>query len=507
MAPTIPIDIVNAILEAAYLNKDHRPNYEFLARCSLMCRAWNMHAQRLYFRWVTVRTPACATSITASMLEAPPENSRMRRARAGSRVLEVSPGVQASFVVDFVQRCAHVYELRVETQLANVPSDILSNLRGVGSSLRNLRLAAPSSVVLVQMLDALPLLTRVDVRLARFDAPALADADGLDESPLEWPVSIINLRELRLAADVVPVDTATRTSYTALFALPERPEALAFWSPDLPAVPVFLPPLEQLAGLRSLALDAWTDGLSSLLLELPMLAELILQRTTSLRTSKFFVDTLPPRLVHLCIPAGATFITERRLAEVSALARLKTTCPLLQVVTLHATTEASFAQWVQTFALYCRATGIEVRRRTTRGMIAEIDLIPVQTIPRVRECTNYSYMAPPALNNTSDPESEPQREPEHQVMPMVTDSDEELAVVHALQSSLGPAEQPFPTPAVTPTYSLDPAAPTLGSSTGAATMASDASSGAHSATGTLRARWRRVMRGLRVIIPRSVRAR
>jgi len=370
----LPIDVVNAILEAAYLTRDARPDYDTLRHCALVCRAWNVHAQRLCFRWVTIRTPGCSKLLQEHLLlTTQVDNPRMRRSRAAVRVLQLSTTVEASFIVDFLNACTHVHELRFETQVS-VQQDVLAAFRSTGSSLRNLRLTAPNSLVLVQMLEALPALARVEVHLMRFDAPALADADGLDESPVPWPATISRLRELRVSADVVPVDETTRTAYTTLFSLPEQPEALSYSSPDIGTGP-FLPPFDQLGMLRSLALDSWTDALASAAAELPQLTELVLHQTATIRTSKAFIDTLPPRIIHLAIPGSDAFFAERKRGEVMALSRLHATVPTLQAITLHATTLATFGQWAQMFVLYVSQLGIEVRKRTSQHMVAEVSSV------------------------------------------------------------------------------------------------------------------------------------
>lgn len=52
----MPMELVLAILEAAYYDNDLQPNDKLLKDCALVCRDWSTPAQRLLFRSVSLRT-------------------------------------------------------------------------------------------------------------------------------------------------------------------------------------------------------------------------------------------------------------------------------------------------------------------------------------------------------------------------------------------------------------------------------------------------------------------
>ncbi|EJD50657.1 hypothetical protein AURDEDRAFT_160561 [Auricularia subglabra TFB-10046 SS5] len=468
----LPVDLVNAILEAAYLTPSGRPDYATLGQCALVSRAWRVHAQRLYFRWLSVRTPECVAGLTARLF-VEPETRHTRALKNAVRIVELGPAVELDFLLDALGagRCAFVYELRLDTLADDVPTPVLDRLRAC-AGLRTLRLAAPGARVARQMADACTGLARLELSLARFEEDGAASG--------EWAPD--GLRELRVAAEVVPPDARPALDALIAAAAPGL-EALSLDAPDY--CPALGAPV-QLDCLRSLSIDRWTDDLAEALEELPLLAELQFWRSAVVRTSASLIASLPVRLVHLAVPAGDSFTGDRRKLEVDALPKLTTRLTRLRVVTVHSPgTVATLGWWARYLVAFCKAQGIE------------IDLIPCTGFPRYREAANYSYMAPPALLAPSqdDLAAPPAPHPDT-LVPECPSPDSSSSSSSSGESSVTPtvdwiAHAPLPPDSVNVLVATQDAPPRL--------------TDVEPAPRTFRSRWRKVMHKLKVILPHRVR--
>ncbi|KZW03256.1 hypothetical protein EXIGLDRAFT_828619 [Exidia glandulosa HHB12029] len=499
----LPLDIVNAVLEAAYFHQG-RPDYKTLSTCALVCKDWAAHAQRLHFRLLRVRSLECATLLTARIFE--PDTPRARALRNCVRVLEVGLAVELDFAADALARCAFVYELRLETVQDDVPPRLFTQL-ATTSSIRTLRLQAAGSRPLRQLVRALPGLTRVEASVQRWDLP---DGDS------EWPPHLVTtttiigedgeeiveerggggaLRELRLDAETMTLDS--RASFEVLVhAACSGPmlEALSLISGE------FFPPLasylDSLVGLRSLGLDRWNDALAQAACELPALRELQLWKPAVVRTSDALFDTLPRKLVHLSIPGGDAFTADRLTMEVGAIPRLRARVPGLTVLTVYATGMSALGPWARMLVAFSKNLDIRCQLRSEKEMMYETDLIPCTSFPRYREAANYSYMAPVALLPPSV-EDLVSTLPNHPMHPREMDDILLPANTDASPDDLPapPSLSPVPLPAIDEEpVEADP-------------QVEETPVRTKSKSSSVRSRLRRVMHKLKVILPRPVRSR
>ncbi|KAG6330233.1 hypothetical protein ID866_8856 [Astraeus odoratus] len=78
----IPLEIILKILEVAHLNDNHEPDSQLMSACSLVCRSWSFHAQRLLFRHVRI----CSQAAYDSFAYAVDSSTTHGRALGGSVV-------------------------------------------------------------------------------------------------------------------------------------------------------------------------------------------------------------------------------------------------------------------------------------------------------------------------------------------------------------------------------------------------------------------------------------
>ncbi|KAG1793411.1 uncharacterized protein HD556DRAFT_1443523 [Suillus plorans] len=113
-ASGIPIEIVLTILETAYFDDKGGPDIDLLSKCTLVCKAWSLHAQKLLFRRVRLRSHSAFASFTHAVNRSSPRGRILGDAVVQMRaVLDYNqPGClnQSSLAVA-VANCPNLYEL------------------------------------------------------------------------------------------------------------------------------------------------------------------------------------------------------------------------------------------------------------------------------------------------------------------------------------------------------------------------------------------------------------
>ena len=93
-ASQVPIEIVLRILDLA---SNSSPEPKFLQSCSLACKAWSIHAQKMLFRSVSISTHRQYTTLVAAFQShAPDRTSTMvvRRSNLAKLPMSLIPGIQ-----------------------------------------------------------------------------------------------------------------------------------------------------------------------------------------------------------------------------------------------------------------------------------------------------------------------------------------------------------------------------------------------------------------------------
>ncbi|KAG2048857.1 hypothetical protein BDR06DRAFT_962150 [Suillus hirtellus] len=113
-ASGIPIEIVLTILETAYFDDRGGPDIDLLSKCTLVCKAWSLHAQKLLFRRVRLHSHSAFASFTHAVNRNSPRGRILGDAVVQMRaVLDYNqPGClnQSSLAVAVVN-CPNLYEL------------------------------------------------------------------------------------------------------------------------------------------------------------------------------------------------------------------------------------------------------------------------------------------------------------------------------------------------------------------------------------------------------------
>ncbi|KAG1813961.1 uncharacterized protein BJ212DRAFT_1364751 [Suillus subaureus] len=113
-ASGIPIEMVLTIFEAAYFDDRGGPDIDLLSKCTLVCKAWSLHAQKLLFRRVRLRSHSAFASFTHAVNRSSPRGQIL-----GDAVIQMhavldynQPGCldQSSLTVA-VANCPNLYEL------------------------------------------------------------------------------------------------------------------------------------------------------------------------------------------------------------------------------------------------------------------------------------------------------------------------------------------------------------------------------------------------------------
>ncbi|EIW87232.1 hypothetical protein CONPUDRAFT_161815 [Coniophora puteana RWD-64-598 SS2] len=113
-AQNIPIEIVLNILEAAYYDDDLNPNTDLLKNCALVCHAWSIHAQKLLFRQVSLRTQPAFTEFTRAIDSTSPRGQLLANSVLRMRLVldhNQPNGLSQSSLAHAVTHCPNLYEL------------------------------------------------------------------------------------------------------------------------------------------------------------------------------------------------------------------------------------------------------------------------------------------------------------------------------------------------------------------------------------------------------------
>ncbi|KAG0703643.1 hypothetical protein DFH29DRAFT_915456 [Suillus ampliporus] len=115
-ASGIPIEVVLTFLEAAYFDERDDPDIDLLSKCTLVCRAWSIHAQKLLFRRIRLRSHAAFVSFTQAVNRSSPRGRLLSDAVIQMRVVldHNQPGsLKQSSLAVAVAGCPNLYELDI----------------------------------------------------------------------------------------------------------------------------------------------------------------------------------------------------------------------------------------------------------------------------------------------------------------------------------------------------------------------------------------------------------
>ncbi|KAH7886302.1 hypothetical protein F5I97DRAFT_1251897 [Phlebopus sp. FC_14] len=142
-ATGIPLEIVLSILEMSSMDDNNTSNTELLATCSLVCKAWSLHAQKLLFRRVQLCSQAAYNSFTSAVDRSTERGRALGDSVVQMRVLldnnQPGPLKQISFATA-VALCPNLRELNLALYGCGDPGKDI-----VGSpALERMRRPAPS---------------------------------------------------------------------------------------------------------------------------------------------------------------------------------------------------------------------------------------------------------------------------------------------------------------------------------------------------------------------------
>ncbi|KAG1742748.1 uncharacterized protein EDB91DRAFT_1236896 [Suillus paluster] len=115
-ASGIPIEVVLTVLEAAYFDERDDPDIDLLNKCTLVCRAWSIHAQKLLFRRVRLRSQSAFESFTQAVNRSSPRGRLLGDAVIQMRAVldHNQPGsLDQSSLAVAVANCPNLYELDI----------------------------------------------------------------------------------------------------------------------------------------------------------------------------------------------------------------------------------------------------------------------------------------------------------------------------------------------------------------------------------------------------------
>lgn len=153
--PTIPTELVLAIMEAAYYDAEHQVDTDFLSTCALVCKDWSLSAQKLLFRSVHLQNQASFKSFVRALDTASPRGNILANAVLRLKItLDHSQptGLSQESLASAVIMCPNVYELNLSVFGCGVPGQ---DIVGSPNALRMAR-KAPSwdPATLVQLRSA-----------------------------------------------------------------------------------------------------------------------------------------------------------------------------------------------------------------------------------------------------------------------------------------------------------------------------------------------------------------
>jgi len=202
-----------------------------------------------------------------------------------------------------------VYELRLIPPSCLSPSTLKSlatTPAARANTLRSLYLSARTQIVLFQLMDTFPALTRI-----------AADTDIFEDyrTPANFP-HCASLQEMNIVAKQVWPEAQDKFRYFVASHCDPPLEILSTEVPSNAYLELGSPLVQRLTfSLRSVSSNRWDDATAYALASLPLLEELQLWTGTTIKTTRTLLETLPSSLVHLAFPSCVSFTGDRDDSE------------------------------------------------------------------------------------------------------------------------------------------------------------------------------------------------